>query len=94
MITVGMNYQVIPGKNQQFEDVFKAVLDKMAEMGGHSVSHLYKDVFDENSYLITSDWSDRQAFDDFIASEQFRSVANWGKEQILAGRPSHDYYEK
>ncbi len=94
MITVGMNYQIIPGKNQSFVDVFNAVLAKMAEMPGHTESHLYCDVNDPQSYLIVSDWSDRKAFDDFIASEQFRSVANWGKEQILAGRPKHEYYEK
>jgi heme-degrading monooxygenase HmoA len=94
MITVGMNYKVIEGKNKAFEDVFKAVLDKMGEMPGHSESHLYTDVFDGQSYLIVSDWNDRKAFDDFIASDEFRSVANWGKEQILAGRPSHEYYEK
>jgi len=94
MITVGMNYQILEGKNQQFEDVFKAVLEKMAEMPGHSESHLFCDVFDSQNYLIVSDWNDRKAFDDFIGSEQFRSVANWGKEQILAGRPTHEYYEK
>ena len=94
MITVGMNYKVLPDKNQAFEDVFKAVIDKMQGMPGHSESHLFRDVFDSQSYLITSDWSDRAAFDAFIASDEFRSVANWGKEQIRAGRPSHDYCEK
>lgn len=94
MITVGMNYQVLPGKEQQFEDVFNAVLEKMDGMEGHSKSALFRDVNDPQQYLIISDWSDRAAFDGFIASEQFRSVANWGKEQILAGRPSHEYYEK
>jgi heme-degrading monooxygenase HmoA len=94
MITVGMNYQIIPGKEGAFEKVFKAVLDKMDEMDGHSESHLYKDVFDSQQYLIVSDWSDRAAFDGFIASDEFRSVADWGKEQILAGRPKHEYYEK
>lgn len=93
MVTVGMNYQVIPGKGGQFEQVFKAVLEAMGQMPGHSESHLYKDVFDPHRYVIISDWSDRTAFDAFIRSEQFRNVANWGKEQILAGRPSHTYYE-
>jgi len=94
MITVGMNYQVLPGKGQQFEDVFKAVIDLMKTMPGHTNTALYKDVFDASRYLIVSDWSDRAAFDGFIRSDKFRSVANWGKEQILAGRPTHDYYEK
>lgn len=94
MITVGMNYQVLPGKGPQFEQVFKAVLEIMGQMPGHSSSHLYRDVFDASRYIIISDWSDRDAFDGFIRSEQFRNVANWGKEQILAGRPSHTYYER
>jgi len=94
MITVGMNYQVLPGKGQQFEDVFKAVIEVMKAMPGHTTTALYRDVSDASRYLIVSDWNDRAAFDGFIRSEQFRKVANWGKEQILAGRPTHDYYEK
>jgi len=89
-----MNYTILPGKESKFEEVFAAVLKAMQDMPGHDASHLYRDVFDPQSYVIISDWSDREAFDAFIASEQFRNVANWGKEQILAGRPSHTYYEK
>ena len=29
------------------------------------------------------------AFDGFIASDAFKKVAKWGKEEILAGRPVH-----
>ncbi len=94
MLTVGMNYQVLPDKNQPFEDVFKAVLKVMEAMPGHTRSALYKDVFDGQRYLIVSEWNDRPAFDAFIKSDQFRKVADWGKEQILAGRPTHEYYEK
>lgn len=94
MVTVGMNYRVLPGKEKAFEDVFNAVLGKMQGIEGHSKSFLYRDVNDRQNYLIVSDWSDRKAFDGFIASDAFRSVANWGKEQILAGRPSHEYYER
>ena len=94
MVTVGMNYHVLHGKEKAFEDVFAAVLGAMKGMPGHTQSHLYRDVFDAQKYLIVSDWSDRQAFDAFIASDQFRKVANWGKEQILAGRPTHEYYER
>jgi len=94
MMTVGMNYMVIPGKEKAFEDVFKAVLDVMNKSEGHTESRLFKDVHEPQRYLIISDWNDRAAFDGFIASDRFRSVTDWGKEQILAGRPSHDYYEK
>jgi heme-degrading monooxygenase HmoA len=92
MITVGMNYQVIAGKEGDFEKVFAKVLGIMEAMPGHTESHLYKDAFDPQSYLIVSEWSDKSAFDGFIASEQFRNVADWGKAQILAGRPKHQIY--
>jgi heme-degrading monooxygenase HmoA len=43
--------------------------------------------------LITSEWSDEKAFQDFIRSDAFRAVTDWGKEQILAGRPQHKVYK-
>jgi len=94
MITVGMNYQIIPGKEQVFESMFKSVVTAMQSMPHHQKSTLFTEVDTPNKYLILSEWNDRQAFDDFISSDQFRNVANWGKEQVLAGRPSHEYYEK
>ncbi|HEX9591745.1 MAG TPA: antibiotic biosynthesis monooxygenase family protein [bacterium] len=93
MITVGMNYLVIPGKEETFEVAFRAVLQAMQEQPGHTESHLWKDTDNPHSYLITSEWNDRTAFDAFIHSEPFRKIANWGKEQILATRPRHQIYE-
>tara|TARA_Y100001936_G_C16035951_1_gene648576 strand:+ start:311 stop:628 length:318 start_codon:yes stop_codon:yes gene_type:complete len=93
MVTIGMNYKMIPGKEKIFEDAFKAVLGVMKEMEGHSKSFLYKDVSDPQSYLIVSEWSEEEAFNDFMASDKFKSVVNWGKENILAGRPSHTVYK-
>jgi len=92
MVTVGMNYTVLPGKEAVFERAFQAVLNVMREMPGHTNSHLYRDVSAANSYLIVSEWNDRGAFDSFVRSEQFAKVTNWGKEQILAGRPRHQVY--
>ncbi len=93
MITVGMNYRVIPGKQQDFEAKFAAVLEALKAAEGHSSSTLWKDVSDDASYLITSEWSQEQAFMEFIQSQAFRDVTNWGKEQILAGRPQHKIYK-
>ncbi len=94
MVTVGMNYHVLPGKEKPFEDVFAAVIKLMGQIEGHRQTHLYRDVFEANRYLIVSDWSDKAAFEAFISSDKFREVADWGKEQILAGRPTHDYFER
>lgn len=92
MITVGMNYRVIDGKQQDFEDKFAAVLSALNTADGHTDSTLWKDVSDKTSYLITSEWSDEKAFQDFIRSDEFRAVTDWGKEQILSDRPQHKVY--
>ena len=93
MITVGMNYHVIPGKQAEFEEKFAAVLEALKAAEGHTSSTLWKDVADDASYLITSEWSQEQAFMTFIQSQAFKDVTSWGKEQILSGRPQHKIYK-
>lgn len=93
MITVGMNYHVIAGKQSDFENKFAAVLGALRGAAGHTDSKLFKDVSDDCSYLIVSEWSEEQAFNEFIRSDAFRAVTNWGKEQILSDRPRHKVYK-
>lgn len=92
MVTIGMNYEVIDGKQGDFESMFAKVLEAMQGIDGHGASHLYRDVTSDTSYLIVSEWSNEDAFNGFIASERFKNVANWGKEQILSARPKHQVY--
>jgi len=94
MVTIGMNYKIIPGKEEVFENAFKSVIKVMTEMEGHTQSNLYKDVNDAHSYLIVSDWNSEEAYKAFINSEKFAGVVDWGKENILAGRPSHTMYRQ
>jgi len=92
MITVGMNYDVLEGKEKIFENAFDNVLHAIRNAPGHSETFLYRNVHAPQSYLIISDWNDTAAFEGFIASDAFRAVTNWGKEQVLAGRPRHQVY--
>ncbi|MEK6798715.1 MAG: antibiotic biosynthesis monooxygenase family protein [Planctomycetota bacterium] len=92
MVTIGMNYAVIQGKEQTFESAFNKVLKAMQGIGGHGETQMYRDINNPQQYLIVSLWTDKAAFDAFIGSETFKSVANWGKEQILSGRPRHEVY--
>src|SRR5687767_11106102 len=94
MITVGMNYRVRPGKEGLFEGKFAAVLEAMRGMPGHVDTHLYRDVAEGVSYLIVSEWSSKQEFGAFIRSPEFRKVTDWGKEEVLAGRPMHRVYSE
>ena len=92
MVTIGMNYEVLDGKESVLENAFKKVVHAMRELAGHSESFLYRDVHEPRRYLIISRWTDKSAFDAFIASDTFRNVADWGKEQVLAARPHHEVY--
>ena len=92
MVTIGMNYEVLPGKEETFENAFNKVVQAMRGIAGHGDTHMYREINDPRQYLIVSQWNDKGAFDAFIASDTFRNVANWGKEQILAGRPKHEVY--
>jgi len=96
MVTIGMNYHVLPGKEEVFEAAFARVLEAIESADGHHASRLYKSVGDGPSadYLIVSRWSDERAFQAFTASDAFKKVTNWGAENILAGRPSHTTYRE
>jgi len=92
MVTIGMNYKVIKGKEQVFENAFHKVTRALEGVDGHVKSHVFRDVNDPQHYLIISQWSKRSAFDAFMASEAFRKTAAWGKEEVLSDRPHHEIY--
>jgi heme-degrading monooxygenase HmoA len=92
MITIGMNYDVIPGKENIFENAFEGVANALSSAQGHEFSNLYRDCKIHNKYIIISQWEDQQAYQAFITSEAFRKVTNWGASEILSGRPMHQVY--
>jgi heme-degrading monooxygenase HmoA len=94
MVTVGMYYDVIPGKAPLFREKFAEVLAVLETMEGHTRSFLYQRVDDPDSYAILSEWEDRQAFLDFVRSEAFRRVTSWGREQVLRHAPRHTIYPR
>ena len=95
MVTIGMNYEVLAGKEQIFEDACAKVVSTMESIDGHDRSTIYRSIAaDESTYLIVSRWVSEQAFDDFIASDAFKKVTDWGKQHILATRPSHTTYRE
>ena len=77
MVTIGMNYKILSGKEEIFENAFKNVLKVMSDMEGHTTSALYRDVNDAQNYLITSDWNSEEAYNDFINSDRFKGVVSW-----------------
>lgn len=94
MVTIGMNYFVIPGKEQIFEDACANVIQTMEGIDGHDTSSLYHQVgAGKPIYLIVSRWQNEDAFKAFIASDAFKKVTDWGALHILSGRPQHTTYQ-
>lgn len=92
MVTIGMNYKVIPGREDDFIAMWNKVLDIMNEAPGHGQSHLYREVNQPNCFLIVSEWSRKDDFDAFTRSDTFAKVVSWGKDRILMDRPKHEVY--
>jgi len=92
MITVGMYYEVIKGKESEFEEKFEAVVGTLDGSPGHTQSLLYHQVKNHSSYTILSEWDSQDAFKAFIQSDAFKGVTDWGKAEILEGQPRHKIY--
>ena len=92
MTTIGMHYDVIPGKEEEFEQGFLKVIDHLKTVPGHVESHMYEDVAVVGSYVILSQWQTKEAFDGFLQSEAFKNVVAWGRAEMLRGRPKHKVY--
>lgn len=92
MVTVGMNYRVIDGMESVFEKRFEALLGEMQNVPGHEHTALFENTFEDRSYLVLSEWENREAFDAFVGSPAFRTVTDWGEEHVLAARPKHEIY--
>jgi heme-degrading monooxygenase HmoA len=93
MTTIGMQYEVKPGKEEEFEKGFLAVLEVLRTLPGHIESNLYEDVAVVGSYIILSRWASREDYAAFLRSEAFKSAVAWGKAEILRSRPKHRVYQ-
>ena len=90
MAVVYMTYPVNQGKEAAFEKAYAKIIEVMTGAAGHKESHLYRRTSAPGAFLIVSEWDDQSAFETFVNSEQFRvSTSDWGKDNIVSGRPTH-----
>ena len=92
MTTIGMHYDVVAGKEEEFERGFLDVIEHLKTVSGHVESRLFEDVRTTGSYVILSEWQSHDAFTAFLRSDAFKQVTAWGKAEILRGRPRHKVY--
>ena len=94
MVTIGMNYDVLPGKEELFEEKFRVVIESFSRDSGHRASRLYRDVDSPQSYLIHSDWESRDAFTAWTQSEAFAAGHRQGSLMgVLEGPPEIKLYD-
>jgi len=91
--TIGMHYDVLPGKEEEFQRGFQAVQKHLQQAAGHVESKLYVDTQSSGSYLIFSQWKSKEDFERFLRSPEFANVTAWGKAEILRDRPRHKIYQ-
>ena len=94
MTTIGMHYDVKPGKEEEFEQGFLKTLEVLKTLPGHVESHLYEDVASRGSYVILSQWQRKEDFDAFLRSDAFKQAVAWGRAEILRGRPRHRIFNE
>ena len=92
MTTIGMHYDVVSGKEEEFEKGFIGVIEHLKTVAGHVESHMYEDVQSVGSYVILSAWQSKESFEAFLRSDTFKQVVAWGKAEILRSRPRHKIY--
>jgi heme-degrading monooxygenase HmoA len=91
MINIGLYYDVKPGKDKEFEQLFSSVIATLRGGQGFVNGALYKRVDKPNSYLIYSEWVSIEGFREFVGSKGFREVTSMGKE-LLEHPPRHRVY--
>ncbi|MBC8105278.1 MAG: antibiotic biosynthesis monooxygenase [Anaerolineae bacterium] len=92
MTTIGMHYDVIEGKENTFVKAFLNTINVMKSLPGHLETRMFEDVEKKGSYVILSQWQNKDDFESFIHSDAFKQTVTWGKENILKGRPQHKVY--
>jgi heme-degrading monooxygenase HmoA len=88
MFTIGLGYEVIEGKQADFEAGFERMQRLMQLSPGHQHSRLYRDVAGRCTYLIVSQWKTQALYESFIGSPQFRGIVDWARAGIVASKPT------
>lgn len=93
MINIGLYYKTKPGKEKEFEETFKGVVEKLKSSGVVIDAKLYKEIGGDSQYMIYSEWKDLDSFRNFIQSKEFSETTNRGKS-IIDGIPRHRVFSE
>jgi len=92
MISIGLYYDVVVGKEKEFEEVFNSVKRSLEGSEGFVSAALYRRVDRPNSYLIYSEWRSLEAFRSFVASRPFKEITSKYRD-IFERRPYNKVFQ-
>lgn len=88
MQTFGLNYDVKPGRTEEFKKTLMQLIDTMQGVDGHIETRLYADVARPDSMMIYSNWKTKAQFSSFIRSGTFNQALG-DAVAMLESRPTH-----
>jgi len=90
---IAMNrFTVLPGKEKEFEEVWKTRETYLNGVPGFKEFHLLRG--DNGTYISHSTWESREAFMGWTESEAFRKAhAQGGSKGLIQGPPQFSGYE-
>lgn len=95
---IAMNrFQIVPGEEQAFEEVWKSRDSKLDQVPGFVEFRLLRGATTEDATLYASHtlWQDRAAFEAWTQSDHFRQAhANAGNNKgLYVGRPQFEGFD-
>jgi heme-degrading monooxygenase HmoA len=90
---IAMNqFTILPGKEKEFEEVWRTRETYLNEVSGFKEFHLLKG--ENGVYISHSTWESREAFVQWTESESFRKAhAQGGSKGLIQGPPRFSGYE-
>jgi len=88
MQTFGLNYDVKPGRTEDFKETMLKLITRMQDAEGHVETRLYSDVAQPNSMMIYSNWKTKAQFTDFVRSGAFQKELS-DAVAMLENMPTH-----
>ena len=92
MVTVGMQYRVVPEKQEEFVGVFDEILAAMKGTPGHHDTRLFREVGEPRNFYILSHWDTEDAYHAFVRGEAMDRILTGAHGKLLDGRPQHKVY--
>jgi heme-degrading monooxygenase HmoA len=86
MIHVGFYYDVKPGNEKKFEEIFGQVKTYLTNEEGFVSAVLYRRTDEPLSYLILSEWESIEHYKKFVSSKSFKEVTESARD-ILSRKP-------